>query len=235
MSGAFDKYEAMGAYHWRECDRRSREFNPPLLARYEAILKHAPAGRVIDVGAGDGYLAGRLAARCREVVALEYEPSGAALAHKMLADLPNVSVIEGSAYAIPFEQAAFDALLMADVIEHLNDPEKAAAEAARVLRDDGVALFTTPQWRPDRVWDTRHVREYRPHELRDVLERAFAAVELSYSWPRFWSDAYRTPVGWRLLRYAGALGFNPFLQESASPERHCQMLAICRTPRRQVA
>jgi hypothetical protein len=28
MTAQFDKYQAMGAYHWRECDRGSREFNP---------------------------------------------------------------------------------------------------------------------------------------------------------------------------------------------------------------
>src|SRR5262245_26036215 len=227
LAVAFDKYEAMGAYHWRECDHRSRDFNPPLVARYEAILRRVPPGRVIDVGAGDGCLAGRLSTRCREVVALEYEPAGVALATQMLRDHANVTVREGSAYRIPFADSAFDGVLMADVIEHLEDPRKAVEECARVLASDGIALFTTAQWRSDRVWDERHLREYKPAELRDELSHGFNSVELRYYWPRFWSDAYCTAIGWRLLRLAGALGFNPFLHESVSPEQHCQMLAIC--------
>jgi SAM-dependent methyltransferase len=229
----FDKYETKGAYHWRECDRRSRDFNPPLLARYEMVLRHAPCGRVLDVGAGDGYLAGRLSERCREVVALEYEPSGVALARRMLASRRNVSVLEGNVYAMPCGAVDFDGLVMADVIEHLDDVQAALEECARVLRDDGVALFTTPQWRPDRVWDARHVKEFTPQELYDVLSTHFDRVELRYGWPRFWSDAYRSRIGSRLLRFAGsAFGFNPFIGESASPLRHCQMLAICMAPRR---
>lgn len=228
----FDKYEAKGAYHWRECDRRSREFNPPLAARYELVVKRAPAGRVLDVGAGDGYLAGRLAARCREVEAVEYEPSGVALASDMLADLGNVSVRQGSTYSLDYADAGFDGVVMADVIEHLDAPGAAVAEMARVLADDGVALITTPQWRPDRIWDERHVKEYTPDEFRALLGEHFKSVELVFSWPRLWSDAYRTRIGWRLLRMAGRLGFNPFLSESDSPEGRCQMLAICRLPRR---
>ena len=66
----FDKYEKMGAYHWRECDRGSSVYNPPLVARYKMILDRIPNGRVVDLGAGDGYLAGQLAARCAQVSAL---------------------------------------------------------------------------------------------------------------------------------------------------------------------
>ncbi len=222
----------MGAYHWRECDPNSAAFNPPLVARYEMLLRHVPAGRVIDVGAGDGYLAGRLASVCQEVVALEYEPSGVELAARMLSDRANVSVMQGSAYDIPFGDASFDCAAMADVIEHLDDPARAVSECARVLRRGGVALFTTPQWRPDRVWDTRHVQEFKPDALCNLLAPAFASIEMRYAWPRFWSDAYRHPIGWRALRWAGRAGFNPFRDESASPARHCQMLAICRVPRR---
>jgi SAM-dependent methyltransferase len=121
---------------------------------------------------------------------------------------------------------------MADVIEHLEDPDRAVAEMARVVADDGAVLVTTPQWRSDRVWDERHVMEYTAEELRDRMERQFGEVTLKFGWPRVWSDLYRTRVGWRLLRMAGRWGFNPFLAEHDSAEGHCQMLAICRRPLR---
>lgn len=232
MNAIFDKYEEMGAYHWRECNRRSREYNPPLAARYNAVVKRAPAGRVLDVGAGDGYLAAQLAARCREVAAVEYEPSGVALARRMLEDLPNVTVQQGSTYDLAFEDASFDGVVMADVIEHLDEPGAAAAEMARVLADDGVALISTPHWRADRVWDERHVQEFTAEQFSALLGEHFGSVELIFCWPRWWSDVYRTRIGWRLLRMAGRIGFNPFGAESTSAARHCQMLAICRLPKR---
>lgn len=227
----FDKYVTMGAYHWRECDRRSPNYNPPLVARYEMVLSRVPHGRVLDVGAGDGYLTGRLAERCREVVGLEYEPSGVELARAMLVDRPNATVEQGDAYRIPFADGAFDAVVMADVIEHLDRPSDAVAEIARVLTAQGVALVTTPHWRPDRTWDVRHVKEFTAEELKLLLSKHFDSVDLVFAWPRIWSDLYRTRVGWRLLRLLGRAGVNPFRAESEDPEGFCQILAICRARR----
>lgn len=224
----FDKYEKKGAYHWHECDRWSAAYNPPLAARYQMIARRVEGGRVLDVGAGDGYLTGLVAPKCREVVALEYEPSGVKLARKMLAGRSNVHVEAGDCYALPYEDAQFDWVLMADVIEHLETPRRAVAEMARVVRSDGVVHVTTPQWRADRIWDERHVKEYGAIELRDMLLEHFASVEMRYAWPRAWSDFYRTRFGWRLMKWVGRFGFNPFAKESANNEGYCQMLAICR-------
>lgn len=231
----FDKYASKGAYHWRECDRSSGVFNPPLAARYQAVVQRVAGGRAIDLGAGDGYLAGRLAPLCSEVVALEYEPEGAELARQMLAGHANVIVQRGDAYNVPYPDRSFDSVIMADVIEHLDQPEQAVREMSRLVAPDGQVLVTTPQWRPDRVWDHRHVKEYTAEEFRALLSPGFDSVELSFCWPRMWSDFYRTRIGWRLLRLAGRLGFNPFTSESAIAEGRCQMLAVCRSPRAAAA
>jgi 2-polyprenyl-3-methyl-5-hydroxy-6-metoxy-1,4-benzoquinol methylase len=234
-SVVFDKYEAMGAYHWRECDPRSLEYNPPLVARYSMIANRVNGGDVLDLGAGDGYLASLVAHKCRFVTALEYEPTGVELSRKMLAGYDNVAVAQGSAYSLSFAASSFDTVLLADVIEHLEEPKLVVAEMARVLRNDGVALVTTPKWRPDRVWDPRHVKEYKPGELLDLMHTAFGVVEMRYAWPRRWSDFYRSRTGWRLLKLAGRVGYNPFLIEGEAPEDFCQMLAIARRPNRPAA
>lgn len=227
----FDKYELMGAYHWQECDRGSKHFNPPLAARYDMIVKRVNAGSALDVGAGDGYLAGLLAQKCDLVTAIEYETAGVQLARKMLAGFGNVDVMQGDTYDLPFADNKFDWVLMADVIEHLERPQDAVDEMSRVVSKEGIVYITTPQWRPDRIWDKRHVQEFRPEEFRDLLIANFESVELRFAWPRFWSDLYRTRLGWRLLKLFGRAGFNPFARESVQPVGYCQMLAICRRPR----
>lgn len=227
----FDKYDVNGAYHWRECDIRSRSYNPPLVARYGLVLNRARGRRALDVGAGDGYLTARLAEYCENVIGLEYEAAGVSAANQMLADIPNASVLQGSAYEMPFENESFDVITMADVIEHLETPEAAVLEMARVATPQSATFVTTPQWRSDRVWDKRHVKEYTPEEFRSLMEVGFNAVEMVYAWPRRWSDFYRTKMGWRGLRFAGKLGFNPFTSESSSPDGYCQMLAVARDPK----
>lgn len=224
----FDKYELMGAYHWKECDRNSKEYNPPLVARYNMIAKRVNGGCVLDIGAGDGFLSGLVAKKCDSVIAIEYESSGAKLARSMLSKFENVEVIQGDSYLLPFTDHQFDWVLMADVIEHLDQPDKAVSEMARVVRLDGTVCVTTPQWRPDRVWDKRHIKEFRPEELREQLESYFKFVEIHYAWPKLWSDIYCTRIGWRLLKLIGRAGINPFDKESSKPENYGQMLAICR-------
>ena len=226
----FDKYNHAGAYHWRETDRRSRDYNPPLVARYEVLLGTIRPGVTLDAGAGDGYLSSELALRCSQVVAMEYEPAGAQLAAKMLAEFDNVAVLRGDARGLPFESNTLDQVVMADVIEHLEEPEVSVAEIARVMNPEGQFVLTTPMWRPDRMWDTRHVQEFRPEELTALLKSNFREVSLKFFWPLKWSNRYATRLGWRLLKIAGRLGFNPFLELSADPAGYGQMLAIAREP-----
>lgn len=227
----FDKYDDKGAYHWRECDPRSNVYNPPLVARYGMVLDRACGARALDVGAGDGYLTARLAETCGNVIGLEYECAGVAAANKMLVDISNARVQQGSAYEMPFEDDIFDVITMADVIEHLDAPEQAVLEMARVAAPGSTTYVTTPQWRTDRVWDKRHVKEYTPSELMQLMEVGFNSIEMVYAWPRCWSDFYRTKIGWRAMRLAGKLGFNPFARESVFPNNYCHMLAICRGPK----
>jgi 2-polyprenyl-3-methyl-5-hydroxy-6-metoxy-1,4-benzoquinol methylase len=59
----FDKYDAGGAYHWAECDRRYanwKRYNPALDARYEVTTRKIRSlglrGSLLDVGCGDGKL-----------------------------------------------------------------------------------------------------------------------------------------------------------------------------------
>lgn len=51
----------------------------------------------------------------------------------------------GDALALPFGDALFDTVLCNQVLEHVPDPARAMAEAARVLKPGGHLLLTTPQ------------------------------------------------------------------------------------------
>src|SRR5207248_1650808 len=159
----FDKYTEAGAYHWIECDRSSRNYNPPLEARYKVVVdKLGETKRALDVGCGDGYLINLLRLRCEEAVGIEYDATGIELAAAKLATYPNCNVIRASCYEIPFASRSFDAVLLADVIEHLPEPDRCLEEIGRVLTPEGALFVTTPKWRPDRMWDKHHVKEYTP-------------------------------------------------------------------------
>lgn len=235
----FNKYEAEGAYHWRECDRRYsnwRRYNPALEARYQltvdTIRRYAKSNNsLLDIGCGDGFLLCRLAPLMQRVVGVDSEKTAIGLAREKLGNIPNCELIHVSSYELPVAGRSFDFVVSADVIEHLTDPVWHLREICRVLRVTGSLVMTTPRWRRDRKWDERHEKEYRPAELRDLLGQYFEHVELRFFWPIKLSRFYATKVGWRVLKLlAIALG-NPFIRSGTDPEKFGQILAVCRSPR----
>ena len=105
-----------------------------------------PGARVLDVGCGAGFLALPLAAAGYRVKGLDLAEgalaAGARQALKLgLANPPVFQV--GNALALPEDSGSFDAVLLMDFLEHVETPEVAVREAARVLRPGGVAVFHT--------------------------------------------------------------------------------------------
>jgi SAM-dependent methyltransferase len=72
-----------------------------------------------------------------------------------------------------FTGSAFDVLVSCDVLEHVEDDRAALKEMYRVLQPGGLLILTVPGY--PRLWSShddilRHVRRYRPAELRSKLE-----------------------------------------------------------------
>lgn len=114
---------------------------------------------MLDIGAGDGLITHLLGAK-----GIEYEAEGVRLAQEK-----GVDVIQGDAYALPFENDSFDAVTMIDVLEHFDDPQKALQEARRVAP---VLYVNTPPKKDDgTLTDKYHVQEWSPAGLVAVVEK----------------------------------------------------------------
>jgi SAM-dependent methyltransferase len=150
-------------------------FNPTWqrhVAAYAHCASLLPDGRVLDLGCGVGHSYELLAPR--ETVGLDIDPGA-------LAGQDRETRV-GDMRALPFGGASFSSVLCVQAIEHVPDPERALAEARRVLEPGGVAIFVTPNrltfGPPDEVIDPYHYVEFSPAELRVRCEAAFAQVEL---------------------------------------------------------
>ena len=100
------------------------------------ILKAVPRGcpAALDVGCGDGLLAGRLAERCAEVTGIDRDPR---MIVRARAQLPRrVTLVEADFLVHPFPAASFDFVCANTSLHHM-DFTAALTTMARVLRPGG--------------------------------------------------------------------------------------------------
>ena len=102
-------------------------------------LRTGPGVRLLDVACGPGYVAGQAAARGADVLGIDFSTAMVALARQRH---PHIEFREGDAQALELPDASFDALAMNFGLLHLDQPERALAEAARVLKPGGRCAFT---------------------------------------------------------------------------------------------
>jgi ubiquinone/menaquinone biosynthesis C-methylase UbiE len=141
MDDAFSRFEHEG---WERVANKydsvwassTRQFIPPLLDAAEV----SSGMSVLDVGSGPGYVSAAAAERGATPTGLDFSKEMIAIANKMF---PQIRFKEGDAQEMPFGDATFDRVLANFALLHLTDPERAFAEAQRVLKPDGKFGFTT--------------------------------------------------------------------------------------------
>jgi ubiquinone/menaquinone biosynthesis C-methylase UbiE len=111
--------------------------------------------------------------------------------------------VQGDALGLPFADGAFDRVIAAEVLEHIDDDTAALRELVRVLRPGGTMAVTVPSFGPERVcWALSdeyhapfvpggHVRIYRQRELRAKLTTAGLVPRFAHR-----AHALHSPYWW---------------------------------------
>lgn len=148
----------------------------------------AGADLVLDVGSADAPSAGWLASAGR-VISVDVDHRGL-----------RPGGVCGSAEALPFADATFDAVAAFDVIEHCRDEQQALREVGRVLRPGGVLMMSVPAyqwaWTDHDVHNQHHRRYTRPRAVGALESAGFEVLRASYmftgTFPFFAADRLRT-------------------------------------------
>lgn len=142
------------------------------------LAEYVPPGaqRVYDLGCGTGALLESLQQRSYQVVGSDLRPEGL---HAVKKSLPDAHLVQADALQLPWAAESFDAVLMLDVLEHVDDGA-ALRELYRILHLGGLLILTVPAlpW----LWSYRdeaagHLRRYTRRQLQAVLNEAGFEVQ----------------------------------------------------------
>jgi ubiquinone/menaquinone biosynthesis C-methylase UbiE len=191
------------AYSSAAAQSHLSEIDDTFIAHAERLLgtriSSARAGRVLDIGAGPGQIARKLAKHlpgwlllgvdrspnmireARVAQRAEEPPSDTANLHSVA----EVEFLVADANRLPFPDASFDLVLCNSVLHHLENPAQLLAEIARVAKPDG-AILARDLSRPSRIAYPFHARWYGRHYsgtmrrlYRDSLRAAYTFDELA--------------------------------------------------------
>jgi SAM-dependent methyltransferase len=147
-----------------------------------------PGERVLDLGCGGGRHAFELYRRGADVVAFDRDGDELAGVDKIFQAMAadgeamfgaRASTVQGDVLALPFPDGSFDAVIVAEVLEHIPDDRAAMAEIVRVVRPGGRVAVSVPRWWPEHIcWALSeeyhnnpggHIRIYKGDEVTSRL------------------------------------------------------------------
>jgi ubiquinone/menaquinone biosynthesis C-methylase UbiE len=179
------------------------------------VARVAAGTVVLDVACGPGYVAGGAAARGATAVGIDFAPS---MVTEAARHFPSAEFRQGDAEALDFASGSFDAVVCAFGLLHLAAPEKAIAEAYRVLRPGGRYAFT--------VWSVPERHEFFAVVLGAIQAHGTLDVPLPPAPPFF---RFSEPGECRkVLSAAGfcdiAVAEIPLVWELTSPQQLLDMI-----------
>jgi len=151
------------------------------------VRQCAASATVLEIGCGDGALLGRLSEAGKTVIGVDSDETALELAQSMFRRRGLRGEFYRELKAVPPRR--FDAVILAEVIEHLDDPESMIGESVKRLAEgSGRLVLTTPIRLLERSLDVHHVHEFWPDELTVLLGRRFEHVRLTRMHPAWLVD-----------------------------------------------
>jgi SAM-dependent methyltransferase len=154
-------------------------FREDLLLR--ALIAAQPGRKVLNIGAGQGTFTNRLHAKGFEVTSTDLSDAAVAVLRERVTG----EVLQADATRLPFAASAFDAVVLGEVLEHVENEQAALAEAKRVLRPAGVLAVSVPR---NPAWFSKsdewagHVRRYTRDHLTRQVEAAGFEITKCFAW-----------------------------------------------------
>ena len=176
-----------------------------------AVRRHPPAGTILDVGGGNGYVARRLLDEGFHTILLEPGKEGAQNGSRGR-HIPDV--VCSTLRAAGFSPRSVPAIGLFDVLEHIEDDQDFVEQLRTVLAPGGILYGTVPTGRW--LWsmadvDAGHFRRYSGRSLSKLLRSRFELIFATH----FFAPLILPVLGARALPYRLGLRRSTLASESA--------------------
>jgi ubiquinone/menaquinone biosynthesis C-methylase UbiE len=87
------------------------------------------------------------------LVGLELDDEIIRKAQQHIGHLPDITLVEGNIYSLPFPDNHFHGIILSEILEHLEDDVRGLKEVWRVLKPNGTVVITVPNANYPFLWD----------------------------------------------------------------------------------
>jgi len=164
-------------------------------------LDRQPTFQAIELGRGEGFSTQRLVSMLPPQAIFKASEYVDALVPKAQELNPEVEVIQESVYDLKHPGGSMDVVFLLEVLEHLDYPDKALSEIARILKPGGYLILGVPR---EPLWcmlnlargkylgrlgnTPGHLNHWSKHTLRIFMEGHFGPIRQT-----------RAPLPWTLV------------------------------------
>jgi ubiquinone/menaquinone biosynthesis C-methylase UbiE len=151
-----------------------RRLMAAFLARLQGSLPARAPSRILEVGVGEGEIAGQIAERYPAAFVAGIDLPDPTLAGEWTSR--RLPAAFGDVAALPFPDRSFDLVLAIEVLEHVPRPEAALREIVRVATGDVVlSVPREPLWRLANMARGKYLSAYgnTPGHIQHWSRRAF--------------------------------------------------------------
>ena len=185
----------------KELDEKSPWWGEHLHRYYEAVKYLKGSETVLDLACGLGFGTAILAGKTKGKVI------GGDIAEDAIQDSQkywqrenlSFTVLDGT--NLPYADGYFDIVVSFETIEHTPQYRQMLKEFSRVLKPNGVALISTPNFPINsptgKVMNPYHTQEFTHRELSEILNEVFSEVTIhGQQYSRYKIKSFSNSIGW---------------------------------------
>jgi 2-polyprenyl-3-methyl-5-hydroxy-6-metoxy-1,4-benzoquinol methylase len=192
------------------------------LTRYIAAEKLVKDKIVLDIASGSGYGTHLLAGSAKKVFGIDVDSDTIEYAKAHFA-AKNIVYKIGNGESIPLPDDSVDVVVTFETIEHVPNYKKFVKEIKRVLKEEGLAVISTPNDLEFAEGNHFHLHEFTYDELVKLVKKDFAYVDSYFQGT--WK--YAAVGSDDVLRREGAIKIPTINLAPLKPEQYLYFFLVC--------